>query len=150
MIQVFWRGLTVGSNFTILFSCCVEIQLAWLFECYLTRFTSVFSTVSCTYYAISREAALACRSERTFSFLLTVEAFQVILQLVLKLLMWFEEIRCLCNNSQAILKIELENESRNLSNRFYLADFLLQNEVNLPSFPTNFCTFKIDLLTVCP
>ena len=145
MIQVFWRGLTVGSNFTILFSCCVEIQLAWLFECYLTRFTSVFSTVSCTYYAISREAALACRSERTFSFLLTVEAFQVILQLVLKLLMWFEEIRCLCNNSQAILKIELENESRNLSNRFYLADFLLQNEVNLPSFPTN-----IDLLTVCP
>ena len=125
MIQVFWRGLTVGSNFTILFSCCVEIQLAWLFECYLTRFTSVFSTVSCTYYAISREAALACRSERTFSFLLTVEAFQVILQLVLKLLMWFEEIRCLCNNSQAILKIELENESRNLSNRFLPCRFLI-------------------------
>ena len=125
MIQVFWRGLTVGSNFTILFSCCVEIQLAWLFECYLTRFTSVFSTVSCTYYAISREAALACRSERTFSFLLTVEAFQVILQLVLKLLMWFEEIRCLCNNSQAILKIELENESRNLSNRYLPCRFLI-------------------------
>ena len=122
MIQVFWEGRTVGSNFTILFSCCVEIQLAWLFECYLTRFTSVFSTVSCTYYAI---AALACRSERTFSFLLTVEAFQVILQLVLKLLMWFEEIRCLCNNSQAILKIELENESRNLSNRFLPCRFLI-------------------------
>ena len=125
MIQVFWRGLTVRSNFTILFSCCVEIQLAWLFECYLTRFTSVFSTVSCTYYAISRVAALACRSERTFSFLLTVEAFQVILQLVLKLLMWFEEIRSLCNNSQAILKIELENESRNLSNRFLPCRFLI-------------------------
>ena len=41
-----------------------------------------------------------CMQVRNFLFLLTVEVFQVILQLDLKLLMWFEEIRCLCNKEK--------------------------------------------------
>ena len=93
-----------------------------LLDAFYERFFDLFMYPLSTQFP---EIGCFCMQVRNFLFLLTVEVFQVILQLDLKLLMWFEEIRCLCNNSQAILKIELENESRNLSNRFLPCRFLI-------------------------